>query len=93
MPREIRIHKPTHRFLDAAGAVLAIGQLRGDLLYLNRGDEKSWAVGSCAYALTGYGEGVGDTAAERWRRERMAGAWHFTFGADAPAPAICERVA
>ena len=95
MPRTFRIHKPTHRFHDA-DRLLAIGQMRGDLLILNRFDEngdlieKSWAVGTCAYHLTGYGQGVKPN--EALSLDHMEGAWRFTFGVDPATPTRCEVV-
>lgn len=93
MPRKITIHKPTHRWLDGENRTAAVGQLRGDLLYLNRMDsagaviEKSWAVGTCAYHLTGYGKGV-DVRSEPLAGDQMQNAWRFTF--DALPPVLCE---
>jgi hypothetical protein len=96
MPRKITIHKPTHKFFGPGGTpAMAIGQMRGDFLYLNRFDdagklvEKSWAVGSCAYHLTGYGKGV-DVAAEPLAGDQMERAWRYTFGTDVPSPTRCE---
>ena len=98
MPRKITIHKPTHKFFGPGGTpALAIGQLRGDLLYLNRFDqagnliEKTWAVGTCAYHLSGYGKGV-DVQKEPLAGDQMQNAWRFTFGTDTPAPVLCELV-
>lgn len=95
MPRKITIHKATHKFFTASGTLaIAVGQLRGDMLYLNRIDdagqvvEKSWAVGTCAYHLTGYGKGIAPH--EALSVESMQGAWAFTFGIDIPPPAFCE---
>ena len=92
--RTFNIHKPTHKFFAPSGTpAIAIGQMRGDSLVINRIEggkvsKKSWAIGSCADALTGYGQGVAaDDAASV---ERMQGAWRFTFGADVPPPAFCE---
>lgn len=89
--------KPTHRFFrEGQPSPVACGQLRGDLLYLNRLDpagevlEKSWAVGTCAYHLSGYGTGV-DVAKEPLAGDSMQSAWRFTFG-DAPAPDRCEKL-
>lgn len=97
MPRKIKIHKPTHKFFGPGGTpALAIGQLRGDLLYLNRFDaggkliEKSWAVGTCAYHLTGYGKGVKKGETDPRHIRDFETAWRFTFGADVPAPVVCE---
>lgn len=92
--RTFKIHKPTHRFLAANGDLIAIGQQRGDIVYLNRFDagalvEKTYAVGSCADALTGYGKGV--SADEPARLAAMQGAYKFTFGAEGPLPTFCER--
>lgn len=96
--RIFKIHKPTHKFFGPGGTpAIAIGQLRGDVLYLNRfgpgGEvtEKSWAVGTCAYHLTGYGKGV--KVEEALSVDSMQGAWHFTFGTDVPPPAWCEVAA
>lgn len=95
MARLITIHKATHKFFTAPGTLaIAVGQLRGNLLYINRIDssgnvaEKSWAVGSAAYHLTGYGKGVAvhDVA----RVERMRNAWRYIFGDDIQSPAFCE---
>lgn len=77
------IRKPSHRFLNAAGVTVALGQMRGDVLFLNRLElgavvEKSFAVGSCGLALTM----GGDT---------MPGAWRFTFDG-VPVPATVEAV-
>lgn len=95
MPKPITIHKATHKWFTAPGTLaIAIGQLRGDLLYLNRIDvagkvsEKTWAVGTCAYHLTGYGKGI--AATEALSVDSMQSAWRFTFGADIAAPAFCE---
>lgn len=94
MPRVFNIHKPTHKFFAPSGTpAIAIGQLRGDYLMINRLDngqviEKARAVGSCAYHLTGYGEGV--PADDARQVESMQGAWRFMFGADVPVPAYCE---
>lgn len=95
MPRLITIHKPTHKFFAPSGTpAVAIGQLRGDMLYLNRigpdGQvcEKSWAVGTCAYHLTGYGKGI--QPHEALSVDSMQNAWAFTFGVDVPPPAFCE---
>lgn len=92
--RTFNIHKPTHKFFALSGTpAIAIGQMRGDCLVINRIEggnvcEKSWAVGSCAYRLTGYGKGVeADDAASV---ERMQAAWRFKFGDDVPPPAFCE---
>ncbi len=69
---------------------------RGDAVILNRVDfngnvlGKEWAVGMRGDHLTGYGAGVG--ADETARREHMAAAWRYTFGADVPPPASCEYV-
>lgn len=96
MPRNITIHKPTHKwFAPGRGMALAIGQLRGDMLHLNRigSDgavvEKSRAVGACARHMTGYGDGVGPS--EPLAQDQMHNAWRYTFGADAPLPEWCER--
>lgn len=94
MPKIYVVHKPTHRFLDRDGKLLAVGQMRGDLLLLNRFDgngsvtENTWAVGSCAYLMTGHGEGVASDNA--LKREYMESAWRFMFGADVSTPAACE---
>lgn len=95
MPRKITIHKATHKFFTAPETLaIAVGQLRGDMLYLNRIDsagqvvEKSWAVGTCAYHLTGYGKGVLPDSGKPV--ESMQSAWAFTFGVDVTAPAFCE---
>ena len=97
MPRKITIYKPTHKFFGPGGTpALAIGQLRGDLLYLNRFDasgkliEKSWAVGTCAHHLTGYGKGVKASETNSRHVSNFESAWRFTFGADIPAPVLCE---
>lgn len=93
--RTFNIHKPTHKFFFAPNGTpaLAMGQMRGDSLVLNLLDngrviEKTWAVGSCADHLTGYGKGV--QAEDAVKVERMQSAWRFTFGPDIPAPAYCE---
>jgi hypothetical protein len=98
MPRAYLIHKPTHKFFGPGGnPALAVGQLRGSLLILNRFDrsgavvEKSWAVGVCADHLTGYGHGV--AAHEALSVDSMQRAWRYTFGPDVPEPAWCEIVA
>lgn len=91
------IHKPTHRFLDRDRKVLAVGQMRGDLLYLNRLDnngaviEKTRSVGSCTYALTGYGTGVSPESGPRYA-SALANAWAFMFGRDEAFPAYVEQV-
>lgn len=97
MPRNITIHKPTHKFFGPKGSpAIAIAQVRGDFIYLNRFDdagnlvEKTWAVGSCGFGLTNYGYGFEPDNAEAV--ERMRGAWSFTFGADVPFPLRCERI-
>lgn len=95
MRKPFTIHKPTHKFFGPEGSpAIAIGQMRGDVLYINRLHngaviEKTWAVGTCAYHLTGYGKGV-DAAKEPLAGDSMQNAWRFTFGADAPAPVLCE---
>lgn len=90
------IRKPTHKFFGPSGTpALAIGQKRGDSLFLNRigpgGEviEKTYAIGSCANALTGFGEGV--TPGEARKIESMRAAWAYTFGPEAPAPVTCEK--
>lgn len=95
MPRTFTIHKATHKFFTAPGTLaVAVGQLRGDTLYLNRFNdagelvEKSWAVGTCAYHLTGYGKGIATD--EALSVDSMQNAWRFTFGVDVPPPAFCE---
>lgn len=92
-----KIHKPTHKWFDHDGTpALCIGQMRGDVLYLNRYDkggrivEKTRAVGTCAEHLTGYGQGFGPDESAYVRR--MQGAWAYMFGADVPAPIRCETV-
>jgi hypothetical protein len=97
MPRTYVIHKPTHKFFGPGGTpALAIGQKRGDLLILNRFDsagnlvEKTWAVGTCAYHLTGYGEGVGPEMP--LAHDSLQNAWRYTFGADVPLVDRCEVV-
>ena len=90
------IKKPTHKFFAAPGELaIAIGQMRGDRLYINRLDrgrviETERAIGSCAYHLTGYGKGVPltDTRAI----QSMRGAWRYMFGSDVTAPIFCEAV-
>ena len=98
MARKITIHKPTHKFFAAPGELaIAIGQRRGDRLYLNRLDdcgnviERTSSIGTCTDHLTGYGNGVPltDTRAI----QSMRGAWHYMFGYDVPAPVFCEVVA
>lgn len=91
------IHKPTHKFFGAPGELaLAIGQRRGDTLYLNRFDnagnviERTRAVGSCCDHLTGYGKGVAMTDASAI--QTMRGAWRYVFGYDVPTPVFCELV-
>ena len=94
MPRNIKIHKVTHKFFGDDGTpAIAVGQLRGDLLYINRFEngkliEKTWAVGACADHLTGYGDGVSKDNPRAV--ESMLTAWRYTFGADVPMPAWCE---
>ena len=95
MPRTYTIHRPTHKFFGPGGTpALAIGQLRGDLLILNRFDgggrvvEKTWAVGACAQHMTGYGTGVGPS--EPLAQDQMQRAWRYTFGSDAPLAVSCE---
>ncbi len=63
--RSFVIHKPTHVFSFPEGAACCVtAQRRGDSVRLNVRDaggklsSKSWAVGSCADHLTGYGSGV-----------------------------------
>lgn len=96
MPRSFTVHKPTHKFY-LGDRLLAVGQLRGDSLVLNRVNnegevfEKSWAVGTCAYHLTGYGQGVEPN--EALALDHLQGAWAFTFGVDAPTPTQCNVVA
>lgn len=95
MIRRITIHKPTHKFFAPHGTpAIAVGQLRGSTLYLNRigpnGEvaEKAVAVESCARHLTGYGKGV---ASDNERAVRdMRAAWAFQFGDTEPLPAFCE---
>ncbi len=95
MPRTFTIRKATHKWFAPSGTpAIAVGQLRGDTLYLNRiapdgsVTEKTWAVGSCAMHLTGYGKGI--AASDARQVAAMQSAWAFTFGADTPAPAFCE---
>ena len=95
MPKTYTIHKPTHKFFGPGGTpALAIGQKRGGLLILNRLDEsgqvieKTWAVGTCAYHLTGYGAGVAPH--EALAQDSMQNAWRFTFGSGVPVPEWCE---
>jgi hypothetical protein len=89
------IHKPTHEWFAPHGApAIAIGQKRGDTLMINRIDsagnvcERARAVGTCADHLTGYGDGV--ALCEALSVESMQGAWRYMFGADIPAPVVCE---
>ncbi len=96
MTRAITIHKPSHKWFAAPGTLaIAIGQLRGKTLFLNRIDPSSGKVieKSVAYAasydLTGYGEGV--PANNERRVAAMQGAWHYQFGDAAPLPAFCEK--
>lgn len=95
MRKPFKIHKPTHKFFGASGSpAIAIGQMRGDVLYLNRYEngrlvQKTWAVGSACYHLTGYGTGVSKDAGPR-EKDAMQSAWIFTFGPDAPPPVWCE---
>lgn len=91
------IHKPTHKWFAPSGTpAIAIGQLRGDFLMINRIDsagnvcEKARAIGSCANHLTGYGAGVG--IGEALSVDSMQNAWRFTFGADIEPPVTCEVV-
>lgn len=93
--RTFTIHKVTHKFFGPGGSpAIAVAQKRGDSVVLNRLDasgniiEKSWAVGSCASHLTGYGKGVAPH--EALSVDSMQNAWRFTFGADVPIPAWCE---
>ena len=95
MPKTYTIHKPTHKFFGPGGTpALAIGQLRGDLLILNRLDrsgavvEKAWAVGACARHLTGGGAGV--ERQEALAQDSMQNAWRYTFGSAVPVPEWCE---
>jgi hypothetical protein len=95
MPRAYTIHKPTHKFFGPGGTpALAIGQLRGDLLILNRFDaagnvaQKTWAVGACARHLTGYRAGV--SPSEPLAHDQMQRAWRYTFGTDVPLAEWCE---
>ena len=88
------IYKPTHKFFAAPGELaIAIGQLRGDSLYLNRLDsacnvvETAKAIGSCTEHLTNYGKGVAIT--DTRAIESMRGAWRYMFG-DVPGPVFCE---
>lgn len=94
--RTFTIHKPTHTFHNVKGTMIAIGQRRGDTMVLNRLDdagvviEKAWVVGSCFYAMTGFGDGV---AADNVNYvANMNGAWLFAFGPDIPAPASCVKI-
>lgn len=95
MARNITIHKPTHKWFGPNGTpAIAIGQLRGDRLYLNRFEsgmlvEKISVIGSCAYRMTGYGKGVkrDDTNAH----DAMQSAYEYAFGPDVTAPEWCER--
>jgi len=92
--RKITIHKPTHKFFAAPGELaIAIGQLRGSTLYLNRFEngrliEKTYAIESCARHMTNYGKGVriDDSAAI----QSMRSAWRYIFGSDCAAPVFCE---
>jgi hypothetical protein len=90
------IRKPTHKFLDRSGAVLALGQKRGDRLALNVLNENgdvtrfSDAIGLCADHLTGGGEGVGSH--ESLSVDSMQRAWRFTFGVDVDVPYTCAPV-
>lgn len=90
------IHKPTHRWFSGAGALIAVGQLRGSFLVLNRFEDgvlvqKSWAVESCARHLTNYGKGL-QTAQPCGALDNMQGAWRFTFGDTGRVPVRCERL-
>ena len=96
--RSFVIHKPTHVFSFPEGAAFrVIGQRRGDSVRLNVRDRngaltlKTWAVGSCADHLTGYGSGV--SANEPSAVQRMRQAWRFAFGFSVPEPLACEVVA
>lgn len=101
MAKAYTIHKPTHKFFGINGTpAIAIGQLRGDRLYLNRFEcgrlvEKTSVIGSCAYHLTGYGYGVeqaqwdsGDVRKRTY--DDMRNAYGFAFGYEVELPIRCE---
>ena len=103
MRRTITIHKPTHKWFGPNGTpAIAIGQLRGDRLYLNRFEsgrlvEKVTVIGSAAMHMTGYGTGVDriswDSGEVRKRAyDDMRNAYFYAFGPDVTLPEWCERV-
>lgn len=94
MPRKYTIKKVTHKFFGPQGSpAIAVGQMRGDSLWINRLEngrvvETAKAVGTCAYHLTAYGEGTGPDSP--LSQDSMQSAWRYMFGADVPAPVLCE---
>lgn len=71
------IHKPTHELINDQGTLCGIIQLRGALAMINMTDgRKTWAVGTCARHLTGYGNGTRDDSSRR----KLANALDFLFG-------------
>ncbi len=103
MARAHTIHKPTHKWFGPHGTpAIAIGQLRGDRLYLNRFEngalvKKTSVIGSCADHMTGYGHGVEkvkwDSGDVRKRaHDSMRSAYAFAFGPDVVLPEWCETV-
>lgn len=98
MPKVYTVRKPTHLWRGPDGAILAVGQLRGDFLMLNllnpHGEvvAREWAVGSCTFDLTGYGYGVtGDNPdAVRVMLRGWRSRWAH-LAVDVPEPATCER--